>query len=113
MIDESVNKKKVKKLIRKEQIVAKISKQSFQNAASLKTRCIEIMKPEAKILTDMKIKYSAIFDDFTLTQFSTLIYALKVNYNNYRRCTITEYYKMLGIATLYNKFIKAFFKRLK
>lgn len=55
MIDEPVNKKKVKKLTGGEQIAVEISKWSSQNAASLEARRVEIMKPEAKVLADMKI----------------------------------------------------------
>lgn len=80
-----------------------------QNVASLETRRIENMKPEAKILANMKISYFNIFFDLTLTQFSDLVYILKASHNDYRGSTVTEYYEMLGIGHLYNKFVKALF----
>lgn len=71
------------------------------------------MKPEAKILADMKIWYPTTFDDFILAEFSALIYALKASHNDYGGYTADGYYEMLGIATLRDKFVKAFFERLK
>lgn len=61
----------------------------------------------------MKIQYSNIFLNFTLTQFSVLIYTLKTCYNNYTENTTIEYYKILEIGHLYDKFVKKFLKKLE
>lgn len=71
------------------------------------------MKPETKVLADMKIWYPATFDDFTLAQFSALIHALKASHDDYGGYTAAEYYEMLGIGTLRDKFVEAFFERLE
>lgn len=113
MINELVNKRKVKKLIGKEQIAVEMSKQSSQNTASLEARCIKIIKPKVKVLIVMKIWYLAVFEDFILTQFNALIYTLKTSYDDYRGSTIAEYYEILGIGKLRDKFVEVFFKRLE
>lgn len=106
-------KKRAKKLKGGEQIVTEINKWSFQNAASLEARRIKTMKPEAKVLADIKIWYPDAFNDFTLTQFSSLIHALKASYNDYRGNTAAEYYEILDIGSLCHKFVEALFKRLE
>lgn len=90
-----------------------MNKWTSQNGASLKTKNIEDMKPEAKMLANIKIYYLDAFFDLTLIQFNNLIHALKASYDNYRKDTAAKYYKMLGIGHLRDKFVKAFFKKLE
>lgn len=71
------------------------------------------MKLEAKVLADMKIGYLNAFDDFTLIQFSGLIYTLKATHHDYGGSIIAKYYEMLGVGHLRNKFVEALFKRLE
>lgn len=71
------------------------------------------MKLEVKVLVDIKIWYLTTFDNFTLTKFNTLIHVLKASHNDNERSTKAEYYKMLGIGILSDKFVEAFFKRLE
>lgn len=113
MANEPVSKKRAKKLKRGEQIAVEMNKWSFQNAASLEARHVKTMKPEAKVLADIKIWYPDAFNDFTFTQFSGLIHALKASHDDYRGNTVAKYYKMLDIGSLYNKFVEALFKRLE
>lgn len=61
----------------------------------------------------MKIQYPDIFLNFTLTQFNGLIYTLKTYYNNYIESTTIEYYEILEIGHLYDKFVKKFKKKLE
>lgn len=67
------------------------------------------MKPEAKVLANMKIWYPDAFDDFTLTQFSGLTHVLKASHDDYGGSTAAEYYEMLDIG---DKFVEALFERL-
>lgn len=71
------------------------------------------MKPKAKVLANIKIWYSDIFFNLTLIQFSDLIYTLNANHDDYRKNIAAEYYKILGIGHLYDKFIKKPLKKLK
>lgn len=61
----------------------------------------------------MKIQYFNNFLDLTLTQFSGLVYTFKASHNDYKRSNIIEYFKMLEINHLYNKFVKIFFEKLE
>lgn len=64
------------------------------------------MKPKVKVLANIKIQYSDIFFNLTLTQFNDLIYALKTGHNDYRRSIVIEYYEILEIDYLCDKFVK-------
>ena len=55
IIDQHISRKKTKKLTKRKSIAVEIDKQTIQNAASLEARRIESLKPEAKVLIDMKI----------------------------------------------------------
>lgn len=79
----------------------------------METRRIENIKPEIKVLVNIKIWYFNAFCNLTLTQFNDLIYALKASHDNYEENITTEYYQMLEIGYLYYKFIKTLFERLK
>lgn len=61
----------------------------------------------------MKIWYPDAFLDLTLTQFSNLVYTLKASHIEYKKSTIVEYYEMLGIGHLRDKFIEKLFKKLE
>lgn len=58
-----VSRKKIKQITGEESIAAEMDKWTYQNAASLEARRVETMKPEAKVLADMKIWYSDAFLD--------------------------------------------------
>lgn len=90
-----------------------MNKQNSQNAVSLEARRVKIIKLDTKILVDIKIYYLTFFRNFILAQFSALIYALKINHDNYKKNSAAEYYKIVSINTLYDKFINLFFKKLK
>ena len=64
------------------------------------------LKPEAKVLADMKIWYPDIFFNLILTQFSNLVYALKASHIEYGGSIAAEYYKILGISHLRDKFVE-------
>lgn len=78
----------------------------------MKTKYVEIIKPKIKVLLNIKIWYSAIFNNFILTQFKILIHALKTSYKTYKKKYVTKYYKMLDMSISYHKFLKLFFKKL-
>lgn len=69
---------------------------------SLKTRYIETIKFEIKVLIDIKIKYFNIFKNLILIQLNNLIYIFKVINHNYKKTITAIYYKILGISYLYN-----------
>lgn len=81
--------------------------------ASLEVKRIKTLKPEVKVSANVKIWYLNTFLDLILTQFSDLIYVLKASYVEYGRSTATEYYKILCIGHLYDKFVRSFFEKLK
>lgn len=60
-IDQLINRKKIQKLTKKETITVEIDKQTPQNTASSKTRCIKSIKLKAKVLLHMKIWYLDVF----------------------------------------------------
>lgn len=53
--NQLVNRKKIKKLIRKKLIAIKTNKQLFQNIVCLKIRYIKTIKLEIKVLINIKI----------------------------------------------------------
>ncbi len=55
IIDQPISRLKTKKLTGGELIAIKIDKWIAQNAASLEAKRVESLKPEAKMLPDMKI----------------------------------------------------------
>lgn len=113
IIDQPVSRIKIKKVTKGEFIAVKINKQTFQNITSLEIRRVENMKPEAKILVDIKIYYPIAFFDLILTQFSSLIHILKANHDNYGRNITAEYYKILEIGHLHDKFDEKLLEKLK
>ena len=74
---------------------------------------LEGIKPEAKVIADMKICYPDVFEDLNLAKFNALIHALKASNEDYEGSTIVEYYCMLKAGTLQDLFVKSFFKVLK
>lgn len=111
--NQLISRKKIKKFTEGESITVKMDKWTSQNAISLKARRIKSMKPKAKLLAEMKIRDSDAFLDFTLTQLSDLVHVLKASQDDYRGSTATEYYEILGISHLCNKFVETFFERLE
>ena len=89
-----------------------MDKQTTQNTASLEARRVESLKPEVKVLVDIKIWYPDAFFDLSLTQFSDLVY-IQTYYFNYRGNTAAKYYEMLGIGYLHDNFIEGLFERLE
>ncbi len=111
IIDQPISRKRTKKLIRRESFAVKIDKWTTPNIASFEARHIESLKPEVKVLTDMNIWYPDTFFDFTLAQFSDLIHNLKTSHVEYGGNPTAEYYEMLGIGHLRDKFIENFFEK--
>lgn len=66
---------------------------------SLIAYCSKRIKPEAKIIVDIKIYYPDVYEDLNLAKFSILIYAFKASNEDYRGNTAEEYYYMLRIDT--------------
>lgn len=109
----SETKKKAKKLTGGEQIASEMSIWTSQNMASLEARRSEGMKPEAKVIADMKICYPYAFEDLNLAKFSVLIHALKASNKDYGGSTAAEYYCMLRAGTLRDLFVERFFEALE
>lgn len=105
--------KKAKKLIKREQIVLEMSKQTSQNMASLKTHCSEGIKPVAKVIAEIKLCYPDKFEDLNLAKFSALIYAFKVNNEDYKKSMVAKYYYILGVGILQDLFVESFFETLE
>ena len=113
VINQHISRKKTKKLIEGESIAVEMDKWTTQNAASLEARRVENLKPESKILADIKIWYHDTFFDLTLTQFSNLVHVLKASHVDYEGSTTAKYYEMLGIGHLRDKFVEKLFERLE
>lgn len=67
-----------------------MKKWTAQNTASLEAKHVKILKPEAKVLANIKICYPDAFYDRILTQFINLIHIFKVSYVEPRESTAIE-----------------------
>lgn len=90
-----------------------MDKWTAQNTTSLELRHVESLKPEIKVLVDIKIWYLNAFFDLTLTQFSNLVHASKAGDIKYGGSIITKYYKILNISHLCDKFVERLFEKLE
>ena len=89
-----------------------MGQQTIQNIASLEVRRIEKLKPEARIIEDLKTHYKEKLGELDLSKFTLLVMILKTVNNIYTNGTMAEYYLILELEKLYNQFVENLFKFL-
>lgn len=82
IVNKLVSKIKAKNLTKKSIQQLRLINRVLKIWLIQKSDILKIIKPETKVLANIKIRYSNTFNNFTLTQFSGLIYILKVNHDD-------------------------------
>lgn len=83
-----------------------------QNAASLEARRIEKLKPEARVMEDLKTHYEEELGEPDLFEFTSLVMTLKTVNSIYADGTVAEYYLMLGAGKLRDQFVESLLESL-
>lgn len=71
------------------------------------------MRPEAKVIEDIKKNYKEGVKELSLYQFTTMLQKLKTEKEEYGGFTGYNYYLILGPGNHHDIFIEGFFKSLQ